>query len=267
MIENQILLGDVKDKISLIEDKSVNLIFTSPPYAEQRKDTYGGIPSDEYVEWFLSFASELKRVLADDGSFFLNIKEHSNEGIKDLYVLELVLALVKETGFVLIDTYSWTKNGYPSKNKNKFKNAWEPVFHFAKQADIKFFPHEVSQPVKESTKKRANRKDCGTSKSGSGFTSTVQGMKKIKKALPSNHLHINSSQNQYSDNIWHSAVFPSKLPNFFIKAFTEENDLVLDPFSGSATTVIEAKKLNRRYIGIEKLEDYYLKSVERLKNY
>jgi site-specific DNA-methyltransferase (adenine-specific)/site-specific DNA-methyltransferase (cytosine-N4-specific) len=204
---------------------------TSPPYADRRKNTYGGIKEENYLDWFRPIALEIYRVLKNDGSFFLNIKEHTINGEKSLYVMELVLMLCKDVGFKLIDTFCWTKKGVPGRYKNRFKNAWEPVYHFAKTTDIKIFPDNVATPIKEESKKRAYRKFSGQTKNGSGFQySNSEHMKNRKIAHPSNHLAINNSINQYSDNKWHPAVFPLGLPDFFIKAFSEEGDYVLDPF-------------------------------------
>lgn len=264
-IKDKLFLGDVSDIIKDIPSDSINVIFTSPPYANQRKDSYGGIKEEDYVEWFMKFAVDLKRVLKDDGSFFLNIKENTEKGLgfRSLYVFKLILAL-DSIGFKLVDTLCWTKSAYPMKSSNKFKNAWEPVYHFAKQKNIKFYPDRLSTSVKEVTKSRAKRKNCDKAPSGSGFSCTVSNMKNITSVLPSNHLHINNNQNQYSDNLWHSAVFPIKLPEFFISSYSDEGDIILDPFSGSGTTLIASKNLGRNYVGIELKEEYYIKTIRRI---
>jgi DNA modification methylase len=75
-----IILGDCADVLKNLEDNSIDLIFTSPPYADQRKTTYGGITADKYVEWFLPISSELLRVLNPKGTFVLNIKEKVSNG-------------------------------------------------------------------------------------------------------------------------------------------------------------------------------------------
>ena len=92
-MQTEIFLGDCKDILQLIPDDSVDLVFTSPPYADQRKNTYGGIHPDEYVEWFLPIAEQLLRVLKPTGTFVLNIKEKAVNGERSTYVLELILAL------------------------------------------------------------------------------------------------------------------------------------------------------------------------------
>src|SRR5688572_13842937 len=91
-----LLLGDAQEQLKAIEDKSVDLIFTSPPYADQRKDTYGGISHNAYVSWFLPIGWELRRVLKDEGTFVLNIKEKVVDGERSTYVMELIMAMRKQ---------------------------------------------------------------------------------------------------------------------------------------------------------------------------
>jgi site-specific DNA-methyltransferase (adenine-specific)/site-specific DNA-methyltransferase (cytosine-N4-specific) len=95
-IDANIFLGDCKEILKSIEENSIDLIFTSPPYADQRKNTYGGIHPDKYVEWFLPISKELSRVLKPTGTFILNIKEKVIEGERSTYVMELILEMKKQ---------------------------------------------------------------------------------------------------------------------------------------------------------------------------
>jgi len=265
---NQIHQGDCIELLKSMPDKSVDLIITSPPYAEQRKNSYGGIPEIDYPDWFKEIGKEIYRVLGPRGSFILNIKEHSNKNGRSLYVFKTIIKLVEECGFNLIDTFCWTKNSFPGKIKNKFKNAWEPCYHFSKSVDINIYPDNVAEPIKKESLARANRKNTGITDNGSGFQCTAtETMRSRTTAYPSNHLAINNVINQWSDNKWHSAVYPIKLCDFFIKSFTKQDDLVLDIFSGSGTTCISALKLNRNYIGFEKSKEYVDLSLKRIKKY
>ena len=120
--------GDCLDVLTAgrIAPQSVNLIVTSPPYADQRSENYGGIRADEYVDWFLPRTAALKDCLAEDGSFVLNIKEKAVRGEKHTYVYELVLAMRREQGWRLVDEYCWhKKNCYPGKWPNRFRDSWE----------------------------------------------------------------------------------------------------------------------------------------------
>lgn len=263
---NNLYNMDCMEGLKQMPDSSINLVVTSPPYAEQRKNVYNSIPEENYVDWFIDIGKEIYRTLKEDGSFLLNIKEHTNiNGGRSLYVMKLVIALVEQVDFKLIDTYCWTKNSFPGRIKNKFKNAWEPIYHFAKQTDISIYPDNVAMPIKEESIKRANRKFTGKTKNGSGFQCTAsETMRNATKAYPSNHLHYNNTVNQYSDNRWHPAVFPIDLPNFYIKAFTKSGDLVVDPFMGSGTTALSAIKNNRNYIGFELDKEYFEKASKRI---
>lgn len=107
-IKTDIILGDCKEKLKLLDDNSVDLIVTSPPYADQRKNTYGGISPDKYVDWFLPISTQLLRVLKPSGTFILNIKEKVVEGERSTYVMELVLEMRKQ-GWLWTEEFIWHK--------------------------------------------------------------------------------------------------------------------------------------------------------------
>lgn len=263
----QILLGDCLELLKNIEDNSVDLVITSPPYAERRKSAYGGISEDEYVQWFLPIGSEIKRILKPTGSFFLNIKPHTNDGERSLYVFDLICSLKRETGFMFVDEICWTKNAFPGSLKGRFKNGFEPIYHFTKETPnkITFNPLACGTPIKEETIARANRKQCGIPKNGSGMSAlSGDNLKALTLGRPSNVINVHNVSNQFSDKQLHPATYPEKLVEFFIKSFTNEGDMVLDPFGGSGTTGIVAKKLNRDYCLIDKEEQYYDLMKKRL---
>ena len=249
-----IILGDCLEKLKKLDTNSIDLVITSPPYADRRKNVYGGLPPNKYIPWFLEIGKEIKRVIKPTGSFFLNIKAHTVKGERDLYVFRLVIALRDEIGFKFIDNYAWVKNSFPGNYRGKFKNGWEPVYHFSKEKStkIKFNPLACGTPQKEESTKRAFRKHIGYSRNGSNMMVNLDNIKNIKLARPTNVLRINNVMNQWDKRIFHPAVYPVELCDFFIKSFTNEGDIVLDPFAGSGTTGISAKKNNRQYILIEK---------------
>lgn len=269
METNKLYNEDCLITLGRTPDEFINVVFTSPPYANQRDSSYGGIDEDKYIEWFLPIANQIKRTLNKRGSFFLNIKEHTNSGTgRSMYVFELVLAIVKECGFILIDTYCWTRNSFPGKIKNKFKNAWEPIYHFALQPDIDIFPDSVAQPMLPQSKARSFRASSGVTKNGSGFQSTAsKKMQNTDIAYPSNHIHLVNNLNQFSENQWHPAVFPEDLADFFISTFSNRGGVIYDPFSGSGTTLKVAHLLGRKWIGSEIKENYFNMTNDRLKNY
>lgn len=254
-----------EDILPRLEPESVDLIITSPPYADQRKNTYGGVPPDEYVAWFLPIAAELKRVLKPTGSFILNIKERVVNGERHTYVLELVLAM-RQQGWHWIEEYCWhKKNSYPGKWPTRFRDSWERCFHFTKQSQFAMYQEAVMVPVGDWANTRLKSlsntdKKRDESKVKSGFGKNVSNWVGREKVYPTNVLHMATE----CANKNHSATFPVALPAWFIKLFTVPGDVVLDPFVGSGTATVAAKQLNRHYIGIEKNKDYCDVAVARL---
>ena len=255
MTKQEILVGLCENELKKIPDNSIDMIFTSPPYADRRKNTYGGIHAEKYVDWFHPIALQLKRVLKPSGSFFLNIKPHTNKGERVLYVHDLVLDLKRNVGFRFTDEFCWTKNGVPGKFKGRFKNAFEPIYHFTLEKDFTHNPYSVAKKAKDVSLKRYKRKACGESSNGSGFAGMRKEIKS-KLALPSNHIHIPQKVNQHTMEKIHSAVFPVDLVDFFIKAFSNEGDVVLDCFAGSGSTGISCINNKRGFVLIEKETQY-----------
>ncbi|GMU89496.1 MAG: methyltransferase [Chlorobiota bacterium] len=257
-IHTNIFLGDCLDTLKGIPDNSVDLIFTSPPYADQRKSTYGGIRPEEYVEWFLPRSEQFLRVLKPSGSFVLNIKEKVVNGERSTYVLELIIGM-RQQGWLWTEEFIWhKKNSYPGKWPNRFRDAWERLLQFNKDRKFNMYQDEVMVPMGEWAKTRLRklsetdlRRD--DSKVGSGFGKNISNWLDRDMAYPSNVLHLATECSNKS----HSAAFPEELPEWFIKLFTQEGDVVLDPFLGSGTTVKVAQRMHRHSIGIEILPDYY----------
>lgn len=262
---NTIYHGDCLHVLPKLSDDSVNLIATSPPYADSRKNTYGGIHPDKYVEWFLPIASELKRVLKADGSFVLNIKEKVVDGERHTYVLELILALKKQ-GWLWTEEYLWhKKNCAPGKWPNRFRDSWERCLHFTKQKKFKMNQEAVMVPTGDWAKTRLKKLSDNDSRRfnsqvGSGFGKNIANWVGREMAYPSNVLHLATE----CANKNHSAAFPKELPLWFIKLFTDENDVVLDPFAGSGTTCLAAFEHNRRFVGIELKDEYHKLALESI---
>ena len=147
---NRIICADCADILNELPDNSIDLIITSPPYARQREKCYGGTDAGQYCKWFFEIAKEIRRVLKPAGSFFLNIKAHSGKAGRSLYVTDLVAGMVRKVGFYLIDEFAWIKQAYPGHFPGRFKNAFEPVFHFSKSepGQITFNPNACGTPIK-----------------------------------------------------------------------------------------------------------------------
>lgn len=257
-IQAELYLGDCKEQLNNIDDNTVDLVVTSPPYADQRNGTYGGIHPDKYVDWFLPISAELLRVLKPTGTFILNIKEKVVNGERSTYVMELILAMRKQ-GWLWTEEFIWhKKNSYPGKWPNRFRDSWERLLQFNKDKKFNMYQEEVMVPMGDWAKSRLKNlsetdKKRDNSKVGSGFGKNISNWLNRDKAYPSNVLHLATE----CSNKNHSAAFPEELPEWFIKLFTKERDTVLDPFMGSGTTILVANRMKRNSIGIELKQEYY----------
>ncbi len=249
--------GDCLEKLKDVEDNSVDLIFTSPPYADQRKKTYGGIHPDKYVAWFLPISSELFRVLKPTGTFVLNIKEKVVSGERSTYVMDLIVEMRKQ-GWLWTEEFIWhKKNSFPGKWSNRFRDSWERLLQFNKQKKFNMYQDAVKVPIGDWAKSRLKNlsktdKKRDNAKNGSGFGKNVSNWLNRDTVYPTNVLHLATECNNKN----HSAAFPKELPQWFIKLFTQEGDTVLDPFAGSGTTLVVAEEMNRSSIGIEIVPEY-----------
>ena len=264
-IKSEVILGDCLDVLKRIPACSVDLIITSPPYADQRKNTYGGVGPDNYVKWFLPITGELLRVLSPKGTFILNIKEKVVDSERHTYVMELIIEMKKQ-GWLWTEEFIWhKKNCFPGKWPNRFRDSWERLLQFNKQKDFNMYQDEVRVPMGDWAKTRLKnlsetdmKRD--NSRVGSGFGKNVSKWVGRDLAYPTNVLVMATE----TSNKKHSAVFPKELPGWFIKLFTKPGDVVLDPFLGSGTTSVAAFELDRNSVGIEVKEDYYQLAIQNI---
>ena len=282
-------LGDSRDLLAEVPDGSVNLVFTSPPYALHFKKAYGNVHKDEYVEWFLGFARHFHRILADDGSFVLNIGGSYNKGTptRSLYHFKLLIALVEEIGFHLAQECFWfnpakmpTPAEWVNVRRMRIRDSVEYVWWLSKtpwpKADntqvlreysadmIRLNKRGVRATVRPSghlIKKSFNKIDAGGS-----IPANV-----IEDAIAFDMLKFgnNAANDAYlvgcrGANIKpHPARFPAALPEFFTRFLTTKGDVVLDPFAGSNTTGFVAESLGRRWLAFEEVEQYLAGSLFR----
>ena len=257
IIDTKIFEGDSKDILKQLDENSIDLIVTSPPYADRRKKTYGGVRPEKYVEWFLPISAELLRVLKPTGTFILNIKEKAVKGERHTYVIELILALRKQ-GWLWTEEFIWhKKNSFPGKWPNRFRDSWERLLQFNKTRKFNMYQDAVKVPVGDWAENRLNNlsktdKVRDNAKNGSGFGKNVSNWVGRDMVYPTNVLHLATE----CSNKNHSAAFPQTIPEWFIKLFTKEYDWVLDPFAGSGTTLEVASKMKRNSIGIEIVSEY-----------
>lgn len=255
--ECRIKCGDCLSILQDYPDNFFDLIVTSPPYADSRKGTYGGIHPDRYVEWFLPRSQQFLRALKPTGTFILNIKEKVVNGERHMYVLDLILRL-REQGWLWTEEFIWhKKNCHPGKWPNRFRDAWERCLQFNKTKHFHMYQEAVMVPMGDWAKTRLrylNGNDVRRfdSQVGSGFGKNIANWIGREKAYPSNVLHLATE----TGNRNHSATFPKALPAWFIKCFTQEGDWVLDPFVGCGTTCEAATELRRNCVGVDILSKY-----------
>lgn len=270
--------GDPECLKRLFGAEKADAIITSPPYAEQRKAEYGGIPPEVYPAWFVGVAENFKPFLGEGASFFLNIKEHVEDGQRSLYVFKLVIEMVERGHWRFVDELIWKKPGLPGGWNNRLKNDFEPVFwfsqddphviereveegagesflvdefgrvfHFSRERKIRFYPKSlgrVSSGVRVYSRANVNR-------TPSGNVST-KGLSRRAVARPGNVIQLNPNSERWK----HPAMYPVDLAGFFIKLVTVKGDLVFDPFLGSGSTLIAAERLERSCFGVEIKPEY-----------
>lgn len=255
--KDKIICGDCAEILTGFPANCVDLIVTSPPYADSRKNTYGGVSPARYVEWFLPKTLQFLRVLKPTGTFVLNIKEKVVDGERHTYVLELILAMRKQ-GWFWTEEFVWhKKNSYPGKWPNRFRDSWERCLQFNKSRQFNMYQDAVKVPMGSWAKTRLKNlsetdKRRDESRVKSGFGKNISQWVGRESAYPTNVLHLATE----CGNRNHSAAFPLALPEWFIKLFTKEGDLVLDPFVGSGTSAVAARILGRFYVGIDVQKNY-----------
>ena len=254
---NRFLHGDCEEVLKNLPDNSIDLIFTSPPYADQRKKSYGGVGPDEYVDWFMPKAHQFMRVLKPTGTFILNIKERVVDSERHTYVIELIVKM-REQGWLWTEEFMWhKKNSYPGKWPNRFRDNWERLIQFNKDRKFHMYQEAVMVPVGEWAKDRLAKlsetdKIRDESKVGSGFGKNVSNWLGRDLVYPTNVIHMATE----CSNRNHSATFPVELPAWFTKLFTKPGDIVLDPFMGSGTTALAAIQLGRHFVGVDISKEY-----------
>ncbi|KOP25173.1 DNA methyltransferase [Hapalosiphon sp. MRB220] len=274
-----VYLGDSQELIKSIPDSSINLILTSPPFALTRQKEYGNQSAEKYIEWFLPFAYEFKRVLTDNGSFVLDLGGAYLPGnpVRSIYQYELLVRLCKEVGFFLAqEFYHYNPARLPTPaewvtiRRIRVKDSVNAVWWLSKTPYPKADNRKVLKPYSKSMKQLLkNGYKAKMRPSGHDISNSFQ--KDNQGAIPPNLLEIANTE---SNSVYlrrckavgiqpHPARFPQGFAEFFVKFLTEEGDLVLDPFAGSNTTGFVAETWQRQWISFEMSEDYVIGSRYR----
>jgi DNA modification methylase len=255
-----------------IPTASIDLVVTSPPYALEFKKEYGNVAKEKYVDWFLPFASEIKRVLKPKGSFVLNIGGSYNAGspTRSIYHFKLLIALCDELGFHLAQECFWynpAKLPAPAEWVNvrrcRIKDSVEYVWWLSPSQFPQANNGRVLTPYSPDMI-RLIKKGFKAKQRPSGHNITAKFGRDKGGSIPSDLIcrGNNESNSVYMKRLAelgekaHPARFPAAIPEFFINFLTEPGDVVLDPFAGSNTTGSIAEQLSRRWLSVE-INDRY----------
>jgi DNA modification methylase len=270
VLSEGVVQGDSLEMLPGLPKGSVDLFFTSPPYADAR--AYSRIHPDRYTEWFLPFARAMYDASAPTGSLIINIKNRvANrgplKGQRHPYVYELVLAL-QHMGWRWIETYIWSKpNAVPGRFGPRTKDAFEYVYHFARGPKPFFNLDALRVPYKAEPQEIARRMadTLGRRNTEAGFGRDRTKTYLLGGADPGNVVSVPQTYNQYR-GVAHTAAMPEGLAAFFIRAASPEGGIVIDPFAGGGTTVVVGRRLGRKAGGFEIHADYVEEALRRIAN-
>ncbi len=268
LLSEGVTLGDASEWLPRLPEGSVDLFFTSPPYADAR--AYSRINPDRYVEWFMPFARAMFDAANERGALVLNIKNRVASsgplrGQRHPYVYQLVLAL-QHLGWRWIETYIWAKpNAVPGRFGPRPKDAFEYVYFFARGPQPYFNLDAVRVPYRATPEEiaRRNRDTNGRRNTASGF-----GRDRTKTYLnggadPGNVVSVPQTYNQHR-GVAHTAAMPEGLAEFFINVATPLNGVVIDPFAGGGTTTVVARRLGREAGGLEIHPEFVAEAQRRI---
>lgn len=271
--------GDSAELLTALPDGSIQAIITSPPFALKRKKQYGNPSADEYLDWFLSFVSEFRRVLKDDGSLVIDIGGAWMPGspTRSIYQFELLAALVRDENLFLAEEFYWYNRAklpgpaqWVTVERIRVKDTVNPIWWLSKTTRPKADNRRVLKPYSESMHELF-RRGYNRGRRPSGHVVRDKFAVNNGGAIPANLIEVSNTRSFDSYQIFcrehghtiHPARFPREVPEFFVKFLTEPGDVVLDPFAGSNMTGAVAQRHGRRWLAFEKNVDYVEGSIGR----
>ena len=277
-------LGDSSELMKELPDESINLVVTSPPFALTRKKAYGNKEDHEYVEWFMPFAKEIRRILKEDGSFVLDLGGAYRKGspTRSLYQYELLIKLCNEGGFHLAQElfhYNPTRLPTPAEwvtvRRVRLKDSVNVVWWLSKSPNPKSDNRKVLLAYSDAMQDLLNRQSYNSGRRPSEHDiNSTSFLTNNGGAIAPNVLALANSESNSSyitrckeNNLQlHPARFPAAFAEFFIRFLTDEGDMVLDPFGGSGSTGAAAEGMARYWMTMEINEDYIRGSQMRFQD-
>lgn len=257
---NKIYKTDVIEGFKMLDDNSIDLVVTSPPYAEQRKHQYGGISEKDYPEWTVSWMAEVERVLKPHGSVFINIRPHLKKGEISDYTLRMRLAL-RENGWKECEELIWIKpDSPPLGSTQRPRRAWESIHWFSKVHNPYCDPKANGTVSNRIGFENGKFEHGGKSHIHAGQNDAKQGVARCRD-------YIEVGTGKIEKGIPHPAMYPTQIPDYLIKLCTPPGGVVCDPFAGSGTTLLSAKQLGYNYIGFDVSEEYVELANNRVSNH
>ena len=252
----ELYVGDCIDVLKTLPDSSVDSVVTSPPYAMQRASTYGGVPEKDYPEWTVAWMQEVWRVLKDDGSVIINIRPHIRNGQISDYVLRTRLAL-REAGWCELEELIWNKKGgAPLGSTARPRRSWESLLWFGKHGRAYSAPKAAGL-----TSKLVGIQGGRTGAHISNNWANLQtGIARVPDVVEMS-TRLNGDSNGLND---HPAPYPWQLAEWCGKLITPPGGTILDPFTGSSSTGVAAKRNGWDFIGIDRSAEYIEMSRKRL---
>lgn len=252
--------GDCIEVMRSLPAESVDTIITSPPYAEQRKSTYGGIRESDYPTWTVAWMAEAWRIVKPGGSVLINIRPHVRGGQISDFTLRTRLAL-REDGWFEIDELIWHKtSSMPTFPYTRPRRAWESIHWFAKAKDPYADPKANGQPSK-----RIGRPDKARAEREGWDHIRLAPSTELREGVARSTDVASFSVGDGDSKGWaHPAKFPPSLAEWLGRLTCPPGGTILDPFNGSGSTGVAAIRNGWDYIGIDSVEEYIHMSRKRL---
>jgi site-specific DNA-methyltransferase (adenine-specific) len=258
--------GDCIDVMRTLAAESIDAVITSPPYALQRKATYGGVPEADYPAWTVAWMTEVRRVLKPNGSALIVVSPHRSQGNVSDYVLKTRMAL-RQDGWVEPDELVWHKtNATPGNPPNRPRRAWEHILWFAKHGRAWADPFAAGTPRKRTAEQMVRNYETGGAAERNGWdhafgvgTAPIRDIARVTNVAT----FAKAAKTGYD----HPAPFPVVLAEWMAHLVCPPGGTILDPFNGSGSTGVAAIRNGWSYVGIDAVPEYAAMSRLRLERH